>query len=205
MSDFVQEYKAHYAPLILSESSASYIIGNRESYDKRQYPQWLNPKYKPGHTPEGQGFGHCMVILKERVFNIVDPNATANEAALLKEMQAHFIIFWENGGPPKLLEHVRTAFDDQNNKLVSNDKTDNSRNLVPTLKADFQALSDDFNRLKPGDFEFGFHAFPDNSVGHLHMHVFPKKSFLRRFSATQHDWKTIPLEAVLEAEMEDRE
>lgn len=146
-----------------------------------------------------------MVILKERVFNIVDPDATVDDAALLKDMQAHFISFWGNGGTPKLLRHVRTAFHDQNNKLMSNDKTDSSRHLIPTLEADFQALSEDFNRLKPTDFEFGFHAFPDNSVGHLHMHVFPKKSYLRRFSARQHDWKTIPLEAVLEVEKENRE
>ena len=35
------------------------------------------------------------------------------------------------------------------------------------------------------------------------MHVFPKNSELRRFSTRTHDWKTIPIEAVLEAEEED--
>ena len=188
----------------MSESGDSYIIGNRESYDKRQYPQWLNPKFRPGHTPEGQGFGHCMVIPKKRVFNIVDPDATANDTTLLKEMQAHFIKFWENGGTAKLLSRIRTAFDDQNKKLTSNDKTDGSRNLISVLEADFIALSEGFTRLKPRDFEFGFHAFPDNSVGHIHMHCFPNKSFLRKFSARQHDWKTIPVEAILEVEKEYR-
>lgn len=121
-------------------------------------------------------------------------------------MKAHFITFWETGGTPKLLKRVRSAFDDQNSKLEANDKTLSSfRSLLPTLKADFENLAESFTKLKPKDFEFGFHAFPDNSVGHLHMHIFPKKSFLRRFSTRQHDWKTIPLDAVLKVEREDKE
>ena len=35
------------------------------------------------------------------------------------------------------------------------------------------------------------------------MHVFPKLEQLRRWSAWTHDWKTIPIEAVLEVEEED--
>ena len=72
------------------------------------------------------------------------------------------------------------------------------------LEHDLRCLSREFVTLDPerGDFEFGFHAWPDSSVGHLHMHVFPKRNSLRQFSTREHDWKTIPLKAVLEAEAE---
>ncbi|CAF9942712.1 MAG: hypothetical protein ALECFALPRED_009929 [Alectoria fallacina] len=196
------EFESHNPPsLILSESQDSYVIGNLASYDKRQYPG-----YKPGkNSPEGQGFGHCLVIPRKRIFNIVDPDATANHSALIKEMKEHFITCWKTeDGPLKLLERVRLTFKQQNTKLASDDRSVKScESLVSMLNKDFDALSKSFLKCEPDDFEFAFHAFPANSVGHLHMHVFPKKGGLRKFSTKSHDWKTIPIEAVLEVEEED--
>ena len=200
----IQEFKVHNDDSrILSESAQSYIICNVATHDSRQYPPWANPKYKTGSTPEGQGFGHCLVISKERVFNVVDPAATANGASLLKEMKDHFVGFWKNGGNARLLKQTKSTFDDQNSKLRTNGKTAHIESLLPTLENDFEDLAEEFRLLRPEEFEYGFHAFPDNTVGHLHMHVFPKKSSLREFSAWRHDRKTIPLEAVLELERED--
>lgn len=197
------EFESHNpSSLILSESQDSYIIGNLASYDRRQYPE-----FKPGeHTPEGQGFGHCLVIARKRIFNIVDPDATANHSALLKEMKDHFITFWKTeDGSPKLLRRVRSTFEEQNSKLISSDENAKySESLLFTLRKDFRALSQSFLKCKPDDFEFAFHAYPANSVGHLHMHVFPKDGGLRKYSTKSHDWKTIPIEAVLEVEEEDQ-
>lgn len=53
------------------------------------------------------------------------------------------------------------------------------------------------------DFLMGFHVFPDNSIGHLHMHVFPHGEGMREWSTREYDWKTVPLQAVLEVERED--
>lgn len=201
-TSILQEFESHNpSSLILSKSQDSYVIGNLASYDKRQYPEC-----KPGeNSPEGQGFGHCLVIPRKRIFNIVDPDATANHSALLKEMKEHFITFWKTeDGYPKLLKRVRSTFDEQNTKLAG-DKTNarSSESLVSTLKKDFDTLSESFLKCKPDDFEFAFHAYPANSVGHLHMHVFPKNGELRKFSTKNHDWKTVPIEAVLEVEEED--
>ena len=197
-----QEFESHNpSSLILSESQDSYVIGNLASYDARQYPE-----YKPGEiSPEGQGFAHCLVIPRKRIFNIVDPDATANHSALLKEMKEHFVSFWKTEeGYPKLLRRVRSTFDEQNTKLASDDRNVKSReNLVSTLTKDFDTLSERLLRCKPDDFEYAFHPYPNNSVGHLHLHVFPKKGDLRTFSTKSHDWKTIPIEAVLEVEEED--
>jgi hypothetical protein len=193
--------------MILSESPYSYIIGNLHSYDQRQYPPWFDPNFELGRsTPAGQGFGHTLVISRKRVFNVIDPDATANDSELLKEMKAHFISFWEtDNGIPKLLKRTKLAFDDQNNKLASKECTlDKHQKLLPRWRSDYESLAKGFQKCKPEDFEFAFHAHPDNSVGHLHMHVFPKKWSLRKFSSKQHDWKTIPLKAILEVEEEDK-
>ena len=192
--------------LILSESAESYIIGNLASYDKRQYPEWLNSNYRPGvNTPEGQGFGHVLVIPKRRIFNIVDPDATAKDASAIRELRDHFKTFWRNGGSPKIVQRARASFDDQNAKLAAKKSTQHLYyQLLPILEADFERLSRMYGQLGVHDLEFAFHAFPDASVGHLHMHVFPKLSELRKFSTRHHDWKTIPIEAVLEVEEEDR-
>ena len=193
--------------MILSESPHSFIIGNLHSYDRRQYPQWYDSKNQPGiNTPEGQGFGHTLVISRKRIFNVVDPEAIENDCERLKEMKRHFIEFWDfkkGFFRSKLIQRTQSAFDDQNKKLK--DKAlESYTKLLPALKKDFDSLAEDFLKIGSEDFEFAFHAHPDNSVGHLHMHVFPKKEDLRRFSTKSHDWKTIPLEAVLEVEREDK-
>lgn len=121
-------------------------------------------------------------------------------------MKDHFINFWKTeDGSHKLLGRVRSTFEEQNTKLASNDgNAKSSQNLQSTLRKDFDVLRRSFLKCKPDDFEFAFHAYPANSVGHLHMHVFPKDGNLRKFSTKSHDWKTIPIEAVLEVEEEDQ-
>lgn len=192
--------------MILSESRYSYIIGNLASYDQRQYPPWYDSKFKPDEsTPAGQGFGHTLVIPRNRVFNVVDPDATANDCELLLEMKAHFVHFWNTEhGIPKLLTRTKSSFEEQNRRLHTKESTrDKLSKLLPQWRSDFELLAKTFRKCKPEDFEFAFHAHPDNSVGHLHMHVFPRKWSLREFSSKQHDWKTIPLTAILEVEEED--
>jgi hypothetical protein len=191
--------------MILSETQESLVVGNFVSYDCRQYPEWFDSKYKPGiNTPEGQAFGHCFVIPRKRVFNIVDPDAVANDAALLKEMKQHFIQCWNGDGKDKIISRVRLAVESQNEKLASKKETSaQCRQLQSMVWRDFQRLADEFRTLRADDFVFGFHAYPDNSVGHLHMHVFPVKKSFREFSTRRHDWKTISLECVLKVEKED--
>lgn len=193
--------------LVLSESTDSYIIGNLASYDRRQYPEWFDKKYTPGSiTPEGQAFGHTLIVSKQRVYNVVDPDATANHSALLEKMKAHFVEFWNEGdsGKTSLLNRTKLAFDSQNDKLASEKGFASEYNaLLPQITADFETMSKEFLRLKIQDFVIGVHPHPDISVGHLHMHAFPKVESLRKFSSKHHDWKTIALEAILEAEAQD--
>lgn len=117
-------------------------------------------------------------------------------------MKAHFVTFWNMNGSLKLLAQVRSSFD-KLNPVIDGIEDSTTATYISKLEDDFDSLAQEFLKLTPEDFEYGFHAYPDISVGHLHMHVFPRKSSLRQFSAKQHDWKTIPLEAVLEVEKED--
>lgn len=71
------------------------------------------------------------------------------------------------------------------------------------LEAGYEDMKPQFLALRaPQDFVFGFHPFPLNSVGHLHLHVYPRKDGLRVWSSKAHEWKTVEIEEVLEAEGE---
>ncbi|KAL8865192.1 MAG: hypothetical protein Q9174_007022 [Haloplaca sp. 1 TL-2023] len=192
------EYPKHNKPdLVLSESTHSYIIGNVASYDRRQYPSASKEK-----RPEGQGFCHTLVIPKSRIYNVVDPEATAQHCYLLKEMRAHFIDFWTNGdGKQKILARSERALDDQDQKLRSSPDGPEYEKVRGDVYDHFETTKVQFEKLKAEeDFVFGFHVFPDNSIGHLHMHIFPHAEAFREFSARVYDYKTVPLQAILEAE-----
>ena len=136
---------------------------------------------------------------------MVDPDATANNCALLREMRVHFLRLWNNDRE-RVIRRVRLGFDQQNQKLASKEGTfELYRSLLPRLEADYEKLVTRFRALNDDDFVFAFHAYPDNSIGHLHMHVFPRDDSLRQFSTKKHDWKTISVASVLEAEGKDEE
>ena len=201
LTEFPKDYKVHYNNLILSESKDSYILLNKESYDRRQYPEWFDANHKPGSTPEGQAFAHTLVIPKRRIFNIVDPDATAHCGAIINEMKEHFVKFWDNDGPRKILKGTQDVIGERNNILACKSKSGATFNsLVSDVWATYQEMSELFFGLKSEDFIYAFHPFPHCSVGHLHMHVFPEDHRFRTVSTTRHDWKTIPLEVILDAE-----
>lgn len=136
---------------------------------------------------------------------MVDPEATSNNCALLKEMRAHYQRLWNNDRE-RVIRRVRLGFDQQNETLASKERTIKLyRSLLPELEADYEKLVKRFRALNDDDFVFAFHPYPDNSIGHLHMHVFPKDEILRQFSTKKHDWKTISVTSILEAEEQDGE
>ncbi len=182
---------------------------NKESYDTRQYPIWANDKYIPGeNTPEGQAFAHILVIPKKRIFNIVDPDATANGGELLKAMRDHFVSFWtkfdglkKDRGPEKILKRVKVVIQERNDILgCKQQDLDLYNTLVGEVRSTYEEMSKKYATLKVKDFMFAFHPFPQCSVGHLHMHVFPKDDTFRKYSTTRHDKKTIPLDVILKVE-----
>ncbi len=162
-------------------------MANKESYDWRQYKEGKN-------TKEGQAFAHILVIPDQRIFNIVDPDATKDSCAVLKEMKEHFIKFWRQGGATKILARVK--------EVVEEHITPGQDAGKDKIWATYDEMSGAYENLEPDDFAYTFHPFPDASVGHLHMHVYPKSDFFRKYSTEKHDWKNIPLDVVLAVEAE---
>ena len=187
--------------LILNESSESYIIANTQSYDYRQYPEWMDPKWTGSHyTPAGQGFGHCLVIPKKRIFNIVDPDAVAKDCSVIEELRNHFLAFWQKPENRDSLEaRTKEVFDQQNQKLKDKDGERAAR-IISDVTDDYNKMAGGFTRLETDNFTYGFHPFPQMSVGHLHLHVFPNEPLLRTYSSRQHDEKTIPFQDVIDVE-----
>ena len=198
-----KEFEVRNKDLILSKSDYSYIIANKESYDQRQYPSWSGNKYNPGvNTPEGQAFAHILVIPIKRVFNIVDPDAIANHGELLTEMRNHFTVFWNHQkGCEKILKRIHDVVMQRNDSIDRKSETGKLYNdLVAKVKSTYEKMSEMYATLKVEDFVFAFHPFPECSIGHLHMHVFPRDDKFRTVSTTRHDKKTIPLHVILKVE-----
>ena len=143
------------------------------------------------------------MISRNRIFNVVDPEATAHGLALLREMKEHFIKFWNTAsGKEKVLHRTKKAFDDQNVKLEKKNEQ-LYQEMLPQILEYFNKSSGIFRNLEPEDFIFAFHPWPDCSIGHLHMHVFPRLEELRKFSTRKHDWKTISINSIFAVEAED--
>ncbi|KAL8993626.1 MAG: hypothetical protein Q9169_006201 [Polycauliona sp. 2 TL-2023] len=201
---FFSEYALHNpSALILSETDHSYIIGNNASHDGRQYPLAVTEK-----RPEGQGYCHTLVIPKPRVYNAVDPLATEGNCFILRELREHFLAYWSNQtNRQAMLDRARKALEDRDAILINGKATrpPEYTNAVRTaVFSDFGNMEAEFKRLSSSsDFLFGFHVFPENSIGHLHMHVFPFHDSYRQFSTRDYDYKTVPLQAILDVEQED--
>ena len=120
-------------------------------------------------------------------------------------MYRHFIDFWTNNdGREKLLGSAMQSILDQDNKLRESGANLAAVNATEDVISDYNTLKAEYRKLTPEDFIFGFHPHPNHSVGHLHMHVFPHAEKFRQFSTKKHDFKTIPLQVILEVEKVNR-
>ena len=101
---------------------------------------------------------------------------------------------------------------DQNEQLLKKAselgqrESQEAKSLVQEIEIYMKEHGDELRKkfvgLEVEDFTIGFHPHPHHSVGHLHMHVVAKPEIFREFSATRHDWKTVPLDVVEEVERE---
>ena len=122
-------------------------------------------------------------------------------------MKQHFVNFWATQvGKEKIYDRAQLALDTQDAKLLHDPKNHNFpnkdyANVRDAVYTYFEDMKEAYWRLDAErDFVYAFHVFPYSSIGHLHMHVFPKGEEFRVQSARQHDWKTVPVDVVLEVE-----
>ena len=155
-------------------------------------------------------FGHCLVIPKRRLYNIVDPDATASDLAPIKEMTIHFATFWNrDGNREKVIAQQDLAVEQQNLKLMTAALKSGKKCDLDTCEkirregfSTSQELLPKFLSLTSDDFVFVFHPFPHVSVGHLHMHVLPVGAEIRKVSSEIHDRKSVTFKAIHAVEQE---
>jgi hypothetical protein len=122
-------------------------------------------------------------------------------------MISHFKKFWNGGrSAPKFIERINEAVDRRAKAVFDGYKsnpdtvarrTEEFEKVMVTVREDADAFAKQLADVKDNQFFFGFHAHPDTSVGHLHMHVLLGQSKFRTYSTGVHDWKTIPAQAVI--------
>ena len=142
------------------------------------------------------------------MYNVV----SLDDTAIIKEMISHFKTFLATAdGIDKIIARTRLALNLRAEDVIAGYAENNASTTEFTaLMQDVNTTADEFaemlrKRTSPEeDFFFGFHAAPDASIGHLHMHALLAPSEFRRYSTGAHDWKTIPAEAVIEVIDQER-
>ena len=142
------------------------------------------------------------------MYNVV----SLNDTAIIKEMMSHFKTFLARADAiDKIIARTRLALNLRADEVFAGyAKNNTSPTEFTALMQDVNTTADKFaemlreRTLREEDFFFGFHAAPDASIGHLHMHTLLAPSEFRRYSTAAHDWKTIPAQAVIEVIDQER-
>jgi hypothetical protein len=154
-----------------------------------------------------------MVCTPISVYNVV----SVDDTELIKEMISHFKKFWARADSiEKSIARTRLAVDLRAEEVING--YERNAETAAERTREFNGVMQDVNKaadelekklrerkLDEEDFFLGFHAAPDASVGHLHMHVLLALSEFREYSTVKHDWKTIPAQAVMEVIDQEKE
>ncbi|KAI0830021.1 hypothetical protein F5Y06DRAFT_301957 [Hypoxylon sp. FL0890] len=157
-----------------ASSANALLIGNRSSFDVVQYPG----------SPEKAGMSmiHILGIPKPNLFNGVSLDASS--VSIIDEMISLFKTSWQD---PKfrnaVLMHQWLAIEDQNQAQPDPE-------AYKLAMAHYRELEAIIGDLTAEDFTFGLHLWPDNSIGHLHLHILAAPDKCRRYSTFAHDLKT---------------
>lgn len=137
------------------------------------------------------------------VYNVV----AVDDTSIIQEMISHFRTFWDGGrGAPKFIEVINASLDRREKAVLEGYKanpdtvdkrTEEFEKVMVTIRRDAAAFAQKLPKVKFTEFLFGFHAAPDASIGHLHMHALLAPSEFRKYSTGAHDWKTIPAQAAM--------
>lgn len=183
--------------IIFAANDKALIIGNSYSFDVQQHIQTPNPA--------GMSFIHVLGISREQYFNGI--SLKWNNCDVIRDI---IDLFESNWG----VEYTANKFfrdmvvDNERNVVKRNTRTqvekiqsDNQQNSEKVKEAALQRqsvsidrwheLQYDARRLKPSDFSYGLHIWPDHSVPHLHVHIIAHPSPMRRYSSRDHDEKTV--------------
>jgi len=202
---FFSDFLKNHPDQVLSESEESLVIGNIASHDTRQYLATWDTDGKDRTAAAGMSYMHLLVIPKRRVYNAV----ALDDTVIIDEMMAHFRRFWITpNSVDKVIGWLNTAVERRASAVRDSLKSHAADRIdkFDIVMKDILASSEEFaSKLRllqnPEDDNllfFGFHPAPEASIAHLHMHVILMGAEFRKFSTHVHDWKTIPVQAVIE-------
>ncbi|KAI0888451.1 uncharacterized protein GGS22DRAFT_198187 [Annulohypoxylon maeteangense] len=163
---------------ILAEDDNLFIIGNKSSFSEGQYPD------EPGRA--GMSMVHILIITKANYFNAV--SLRSEDAHIIDDMKELFRSSWAQPQfREAVLQHQRNAIENRGRETPEG---------LEQARKQVQKLENIIHKLRFKHFTFGFHLWPHNSVGHLHMHVIAMPKKCRRYSTKVHDEKTMDVQEV---------
>ncbi|KAI1766978.1 hypothetical protein GGR53DRAFT_175020 [Hypoxylon sp. FL1150] len=159
---------------VLAESENALLVGNHASFDAGQYPG--------APQKAGMSMVHILGIPKAGIYNGV--SLDGSNVSIIDEM---IDLFTRNWPKPEfqeaVLQHQEARIEAQNEAEPNPEAYQDAMNHQ--LELEF-AIDD----LGADDFTFGFHLYPDHSVGHLHLHIIATPAEYRNYSTDAHDAKT---------------
>lgn len=154
---------------ILAENDYAVILGNRSSFDMAQYPN------EPGRA--GMSFIHVLGLPKQQIFNGV--SLTQDNCGIIDDIILLFETSWRDN-------QFRNKVIDYQLQMAGMNRQD-----VQTRNGRCAHLCRKAESLEPEDFNYGLHLWPEQSVGHLHIHIIARSMEMREYSTFAHDDKTV--------------
>ncbi|KAI4591874.1 hypothetical protein KJ359_012126 [Pestalotiopsis sp. 9143b] len=174
---------------ILAKNDYAVILGNRSSFDASQYPG------APGQA--SMSFIHVLGLSNKQIFNGV--SLTQHNCVIIDQIIQLFESYWEdpNSGykfRDEVIDYQRKMFKSQEARIRAQKPHDRAPNPAEYL----DRLSKEALDLKAEDFNYGLHLWPEQSVGHLHIHIVARPWNMRKYSTLDHDAKTVDARDVRE-------
>ncbi|KAI1341271.1 hypothetical protein F5Y15DRAFT_414387 [Xylariaceae sp. FL0016] len=167
----------HWAGPCLAASDAALLIGNRASFDVAQYRH-----HHDGPAGAGMSMVHLLCIPRAGLFNGVALDRAS--APIIDHMVELFRAAWVQPAARRaVLRHQREAIGRRHRAAPD-------AAAYRAAVAHWRELEGMIDALSPSDFAFGLHLWPDQSVGHLHLHVIAAPLACRKYSTSRHDEKT---------------
>jgi len=148
-------------------------------------------------------FFHAVLIgisATPAVWNVVG----LTDTRVIEEMMQHFSKFW--GKPEavdKVNKRIELAVQEREQEVINQlekdapEKVNAFREVMESVQ-DYRRKCAERLPAHKDAIVFRFHAWPDASIPHLHMHVLTSSEEFRKYSTPIHDFKAIPAEIVLE-------
>jgi len=148
-----------------------------------------------------------MIIPRQRIHNVIAPDV---DNVFLDKLKNYFHSTWSEPWKRERIvdKAIEIAVEEadrfyrkhmpvdpmMDEKKLTQIKVEHEE-LKRVIKEDGAAMKIQYMDLEQSEFVIAFHVYPENSVGHLHAHILPCGSDLRKVSTGANDRKNLPIES----------